>query len=97
MGQAELQAARQRFSDEQLDAALKIAWDMLLAADHPAAAPQRARHTRRFVAEAIIRAASAATDIDALWLAGIESFRYEAFPQRQAISPTRRHQANRAA
>jgi hypothetical protein len=92
MGQAELQAARQRFSDEDLDTALKIAWEMLVAADHPAAAPQRARHARQLIAEAIVGAAGDATDIDGLWLAGVDAFRYEPFPQRGAISPNPRYQ-----
>jgi hypothetical protein len=94
MGQAELQAARQRFSDEKLDAALKIAWEMLLAADHPAATPERARHARRLIAEAIILAAPHASGIDDLWLAGIGAFRSEAFPKRQAPSP---HQSRKVA
>jgi hypothetical protein len=92
MGQAELQAARQRFPDEDLDMALKIAWEMLLAADHPAAAPERAKHARRLIAEAIVGAAGDATDIDGLWLAGVDAFRYQPFPQRGATSPDRRHQ-----
>jgi hypothetical protein len=89
MGQAELEAARQRFSDEQLGAALKIAWDMLVAADHPAAAPERAKHARRLIAEAIILAAPDVTGIDDLWLAGIDAFRSEALPKRQASSSDR--------
>jgi|SRR3954451_1228490 hypothetical protein len=92
-GRTELQAARQRFSDESLDNALKIAWDLLVAADHPASAPERARHTRRFIAQAIVRAAGNATDIDALWLAGVEAFRSRPFPQHDASSPHRHHLA----
>jgi hypothetical protein len=97
MGQAELEAARQRFSDESLDEALKIAWGLLLAADHPATVPEHARHARRFIAQAIVRAARTATEIDGLWLAGIDAFRSEAFPQGQATSPHRQHQRDRAA
>jgi hypothetical protein len=97
MRQAELQAARQRFTDEDLDTALKIAWDMLLAADHPAAAPERARHARRLIAEAIVGAAGDATNINGLWLAGVDPFRYEPFPQPRATSPSRRHQEGVAA
>jgi hypothetical protein len=85
-GQSELQAARQRFSDESLDKALKVAWDLLVAADHPATASERARHTRRFIAEAIVRAARDATDAQCLWLAGIDAFRHEAFPQRAHVA-----------
>jgi hypothetical protein len=95
MAQAELQAARQRFSNESLDEALKIAWEMLVAADHPTAAPERARHTRRLIAEAIVRAARDANDIETLWLAGIDAFRYEAFPQSQAASLHRRDKSDR--
>jgi hypothetical protein len=97
MGQAELQAARQRFSDETLDEALKIAWGLLLAADHPATVRENARHARRFIAQAIVRAAGTATDIDGLWLAGIDAFRSEAFPQRHGASQHRQHRRDRAA
>jgi hypothetical protein len=97
MGQAELQAARQRFSDESLDEALKIAWGLLLAADHPATVPENARHARRFIAQAIVRAAGTATGIDGLWLAGIDAFRSEVFPQRHKASQHRQHQRDRAA
>src|SRR4051812_2381851 len=92
-GRTDLQAARQRFSDESLDDALKIAWDLLRAADHPASAPERARHTRRFIARAIVRAAGHATDIDTLWLAGIEAFRSRPFPQHDASSPHGHYQS----
>jgi hypothetical protein len=95
MGQAELQAARQRFSDETLDKALKIAWGLLLAADHPATVRENARYARRFIAQAIVRAARTATEIDALWLAGIDAFRSEAFPD--GASQHRQHQGHRAA
>jgi hypothetical protein len=75
MGQAELQTARQRFSDESLGEALKIAWDLLVAADHPATVPDKAGDARRSMAQAIVRAAHQAVDKDDLWLAGIDAFR----------------------
>jgi hypothetical protein len=81
----QLQTARQRFTDDILDGSLKIAWDLLRAADHPATAPESARQTRRMIAQAILRAAREATDIDDLWLAGIDAVRSEACPQRQGI------------
>ena len=81
MGKKELQAARSRFSDASLDNALKTAWSALVAAGHPAAVPQRALHTRKLIAEAIIGAALNATDAERLWLAGIDAFRREAFPR----------------
>ena len=86
MGKKELQAARLRFGDASLDGALRQAWNALVAAGHPAAAPQRALHTRKLIAEAIIGVALKATDAERLWLAGIEAFRREAFPRAARIA-----------
>ena len=85
--QTELEAARQRFSDEGLDHALKAAWDMLLAAEHPATAPGHAKQARQFVAQAIVRAARATSDTNALRLAGVDAFRFTAFPYSRANEP----------
>lgn len=85
--QTELEAARQRFSDDRLDHALKAAWDMLVAAEHPAAASGHAKHARQFVAQAIVRAARTASDTNALQLAGVDAFRFTAFPYRRANEP----------
>ena len=86
MGKKELQAARLRFSDASLDCALRTAWNALVTAGHPAAVPQRAQHTRKLIAEAIVGAALNATDAERLWLAGIDAFRREAFPRAARVA-----------
>ena len=79
-GRNELYAAKERFGVQSLDEALKIAWDLLVAADHPATGPENSKRARKFMAEAIVRAACTASDTSALWLAGVDAFRSSAFP-----------------
>jgi hypothetical protein len=56
-----------------LGQALVIAWDLLVAADDPATANERADETRRKMARHLVDAAASSDDVTDLWLAALNA------------------------
>jgi hypothetical protein len=71
--QAAPQQARSRPDAQMLSQALVIAWDLLVAADDPATANERADETRRKMARHLVDAAANSDDVTDLWLAALNA------------------------
>ncbi len=65
-------ATKSRPDAQTLSRALTIAWDLLVAADDPATAGERAEETRRTMARHLVRTAEISRDSD-LWLAALNA------------------------
>ena len=67
-------AAGSKIADAQtLSRALTIAWDLLVAADDPATAGERAKETRRQMARHLVRTAETSQEMTELWLAALNA------------------------
>jgi hypothetical protein len=64
-------ATKSRPDAQTLSRALTIAWDLLVAADDPAIAGERAEETRRTMARHLVRTAEISHDMSDLWLAAL--------------------------
>jgi len=67
------QAAKSRPDAQTLSRALTVAWDLLVAADDPATAGERAEETRRQMARHLVRTAERSHDMTDLWLAALNA------------------------
>jgi hypothetical protein len=67
------QASKARPDAQTLSQALTIAWDLLVAADDPATAKERAGETRRKMARHLVDVAAPSHDVTALWLAALNA------------------------
>jgi hypothetical protein len=66
-------ATKSRPDAQTLSRALTIAWDLLVAADDPAIAGERAEETRRTMARHLVRTAKISHDMSDLWLAALNA------------------------
>jgi hypothetical protein len=66
-------ATKARPDAQTLSRALTIAWDLLVAADDPATAGERAEETRRTMARHLVRTAEISHDMSDLWLAALNA------------------------
>ena len=64
---------RSRLDAQMLSEALTVAWDLLVAADDPAIAGERADETRRRMARQVVDAAATTEDVTDLWLAALNA------------------------
>jgi hypothetical protein len=71
--QTQRQAAKSRPDAQTLSRALTIAWDLLVAADDPATAGERAEETRRRMARQLVRVADTSDDMTDLWMAALNA------------------------
>jgi hypothetical protein len=71
--QTQRQAAKSRPDAQTLSRALTIAWDLLVAADDPATAGERAEETRRRMARQLVRVADTSDDVTDLWMAALNA------------------------
>lgn len=67
------QTAKSRPDAQTLSRALTIAWDLLVAADDPATAGERAEETRRQMARHLVRTAETSQEMTELWLAALNA------------------------
>ena len=67
------QAAKSRPDAQALSHALMIAWDLLVAADDPATAGERAEETRRKMARRLVGTAERSHDMTDLWMAALNA------------------------
>jgi hypothetical protein len=67
------EAAKSREDAQTLSRALTIAWDLLVAADDPATAGERADETRRAMARHLVRTAATSDDRTDLWMAALNA------------------------
>lgn len=67
------QSAKMRPDAQTLSRALTVAWDLLVAADDPATAGERAEETRRAMARHLVRTAETSHDMTDLWLAALNA------------------------
>lgn len=67
------QAAKSRPDAQTLSRALTTAWDLLVAADDPATAGERAKETRRQMARHLVRTAETSHEMSDLWLAALNA------------------------
>jgi hypothetical protein len=67
------QASKARPDAQTLSQALTIAWDLLVAADDPATAKERAGETRRKMARHLVDVAATSQDATDLWLAALNA------------------------
>jgi hypothetical protein len=67
------QARKSRLDAQTLSHALTIAWDLLVAADDPATAGERAAATRRQMARHLVDVALSSHDMTDLWLAALNA------------------------
>lgn len=58
---------------QTLSQALTIAWDLLVAADDPATAKERAEETRRQMARQLVRTAGTSHEMVDLWMAALSA------------------------
>lgn len=66
-------ATKSRPDAQTLSRALTIAWDLLVAADDPATAGERAEEIRRTMARHLVRTAEISHDMSDLWLAALNA------------------------
>lgn len=66
-------ATKSRPDAQTLSRALTIAWDLLVAADDPATAGERADETRRAMARHLVRTAATSDDRADLWMAALNA------------------------
>lgn len=66
-------ATKSRPDAQTLSRALTIAWDLLVAADDPATAGERAEETQRTMARHLVRTAEISHDMSDLWLAALNA------------------------
>ena len=64
---------RSRLDAQMLSQALTVAWDLLVAADDPAIAGERADETRRRMARQVVDAGATTEDVTDLWLAALNA------------------------